>query len=187
MKIFSSGKHLRRERIVLTENGSALGWDVKPLVNENNPILAWFREAHTDEPNAYTTHEWLFQLGRHWSQWHDARMGTFPLDMSDPSGPVSHSESEQDGEDRVYWELDDCIRKTLTENGADVTYPTWLPGEREQFPEDEALKLEDDWTWEAPDSDRPNLGNHIQDIIIHAVRVIDRLDDWHTANGRGIG
>lgn len=161
-------------------------WENVPLSNEANPILAWFREEHASEPNAYTTHEWLFQLGRHWAEWQDARMGTFPIQMTDPSGPVSRSESEDGGEDSIYWTLDECIRVTLQQNGADITFSQWLPGEREQFSEEQALKIEDDWTWEAPDSDRPNLGDFIQDIIVHAVKVIDRLDDWHTANGRGI-
>lgn len=206
MKIFNSGKQPERvidpepwvcagirtsDRCPVTSAGHHPMWLPRleygrPFYDETNPILAWFREEHASEPNAYTTHEWLFQLGRHWAEWQDARMGSFPVEMHDPSGPVSRSESEEGGEDRVYWEIDECIRKVLAENGADITFAKWLPGEREQFREEDALKIDDDWTWEAPDSDRPNLGNHIQDLIIHAVAVIDRLDDWHTANGRGV-
>jgi hypothetical protein len=73
-----------------------------------NPILDIFRDdTYQGDPDlGHHAHEWLFQLARHWSEWQSPRIGTFPLDYRDPSGPLTKAESEESGEDRVYWEIE---------------------------------------------------------------------------------
>lgn len=74
-----------------------------------NPILVLFREE-ADFGDLYgSSVEFLFQLARHWSEWQSPRMGTFPVDYTDPSGPVSRTHSEETGEDHVYWYIADLI------------------------------------------------------------------------------
>ena len=122
-----------------------------------NPILEAFRDEWPSEPNAYTTHEWLYQLARHWAEWQGPRIGTFPIPGTYIAGEVAtREESEESGEDRVYWEIQDALerfRKAQPSNTADDITPT---------------------------------ARLIQDAIVHATAVLDRLDNWATANGQGI-
>jgi len=76
-----------------------------------NPILDLFRD-HTyqgDPDLGSTLSEWLFQLARHWSEWHSARIGTFPLEYRDPSGPVTKQDSLETGEDDAYWQIEAAL------------------------------------------------------------------------------
>lgn len=74
--------------------------------NQPNPILTEFR-GDCDWGDLFgSATEWLFQLARHWSEWQSPRIGTFPYDFRDPSGPASRADSEAMGEDRVYWTLE---------------------------------------------------------------------------------
>lgn len=111
-----------------------------------NPILDLLR----DEWDAYGAHaiavEYLFQLARHWAAWQSPRISTFPLDYRDPSGPASREDSEESGEDRVYWEIDDALTEA-----------------------DRVLQFHGH-------GDRPGaVGDRIQDYIVHATAVLDRI------------
>lgn len=75
------------------------------LTSATNPILSEFRLENGPRSDAYATHEWLFQLARHWALWQSPRIGTFPLDYTDPSGPVDEQTSEETGEDTAYWTI----------------------------------------------------------------------------------
>jgi len=140
--------------------GWSASWEPRPeyspeTAHEPNPILLAFRETY--DGSAYDTHEWLFQLARHWALWQSPRIGTFPLDYRDPYGPVERERSEESGEDSVYWEIEDLmygVSGTQAEN-ADA---------------DDVLRR----------------GNLAQDMIVHAVAVLSRLDTWLENNGRGI-
>lgn len=103
-----------------------------------NPILDAFRDDWGSEPNAYSTHEWLFQLARHWALWQSERMGTFPLDYRDPWGPVSREESEESGEDSVYWDISDAIDGAIAAEGGTPPARRWrmesAPGTRQRRP-----------------------------------------------------
>lgn len=76
-----------------------------------NPILDYFRDdAYPGSPDLnYTAGEYLFQLGRHWSEWQSPRIGTFPHDVRDYAGPCTREESEESGEDRAYWYIADAL------------------------------------------------------------------------------
>lgn len=76
------------------------------MKSTENVILNHFRE-NVHSASEFDTHEYLFQLARHWSLWQDMSMGTFPLDYSDPSGPAGRDFAEETGEDFLYWELMD--------------------------------------------------------------------------------
>lgn len=117
-----------------------------------NPILTEYRieNGNGNDGSAYETHEWLFQLARHWALWQSSRIGTFPLDYRDPSGPASREESEESGEDSVFWTIEDALVSLVTFDGSD------------------------------------GYGDLQQDAIVHATRVLSRLDDWYEFTGRGI-
>lgn len=125
------------------------------LDKENrNHLLYEFRLNYHSDPWAQTT-EWLFQLGRHWTQWQDARIGTFPLVFGDPSGPVSRLHSEETGEDSAYWSIDEIIQECIITWGGEIT------------------ETDTGWDWYA--SDHGRVGTYVQDMIVHATRVIDRM------------
>ncbi len=76
-----------------------------------NPILDLFRDdGYSGSPDLHdTASEYLFQLARIWSEWQSARIGTFPLEYRDYDGPLDRAESDEDGEDRTYWEITDAL------------------------------------------------------------------------------
>lgn len=76
-----------------------------------NPILDLFRDDayHGDPDLGLKAAEYLFQLARIWSEWHSARIGTFPLEYRDYAGPAPRDYAEQSGEDRAYWEITDQL------------------------------------------------------------------------------
>lgn len=106
--------------------------------------------------------EWLFQLARHWSQWQDERIGTFPLEYRDPSGPVARERAAESGEDSTFYSIDDIIRAEVESLGA----RTWDDDEGE-------------WGWIGD----LRIGDVIQDRIVHATRVLIRLKQLLEAAG----
>jgi hypothetical protein len=132
--------------------------------NPVNPILALFR-GDDSRDNAYGTHEWLFQLARHWALWQSPAIGTFPLDYRDPSGPCDRAYSEETGEDAAYWAIDDAIRAHITEIGGIV-------GDG------------DPWEWATDDFDTADkIGANVPQMIAHATAVLARLDAAYMARG----
>ena len=83
-----------------------------------NGLLYEFRLSY--DGSAFSTHEWLFQLARHWILWQSSRIGTFPLDYRDPSGPVTREDSEETGEDYDYWAIEDILNVVEREQGSDA-------------------------------------------------------------------
>jgi hypothetical protein len=137
--------------VILTSQGD--------LDKENrNHLLYEFRLNYWSDPAAQTG-EWLFQLGRHWTLWQDARIGTFPLIFGDPSGPASKADAEETGEDSTYWSIDEIIQECITSWGGEIT------------------ETDTGWDWYA--SDHKRVSTYVQDTIVHAVRVIDRLYRLH--------
>ena len=127
----------------------------------HNALLDTFREDFKSDPSAHTTNEWLFQLARHWAAWQSVRIGTFPLDYRDPSGPASRAASMATGDDFVYYVIDDILARM-----AGVDSET------------------SDARWELPR--HTGSEDAIQDAIQHCVAVLSRLDDWLELTGRGI-
>lgn len=124
-------------------------------VHAANAILT---EMRIEGVSADTVWEWLFQLARHWALWQSPRIGAFPLDYRDPSGAATQAESEETGEDAAYWTINSVLQSVLRENGVtiieDQTCPDW-------------------WTHTGPE----RADNIVQDMIVHAVAVLNRWDD----------
>ena len=116
-----------------------------PTSTKDNVIIQMYREEVYDG-SAYDTHEWLFQLARVWTEWQSSRIGTFPMDWRDQSGPVDREWSEDTGEDNVYWTIVDALERITADD----------------------------------------KGETVQDTIVQATTILDRLDDCYSANGRGI-
>lgn len=111
--------------------------------NKPNPILTEFR-LECDYGDLFgSSVEWLFQLARHWSEWQSPRIGTFPLDYRDLSGPATREYSEETGEDSVYWTIEAVLDDVCMHE----------PGSRDGH--DEA--------------------DLVQDYIVHATAVLDRI------------
>jgi hypothetical protein len=125
-----------------------------------NPILDVARDTlySGDSDLGSHLHEWLFQLARIWSEWQSPRIGTFPLDYRDPCGQVTREQSEESGEDRAYWEIDDALARAagITDEGPD--------------------------RWDQPEASAQLLRGYsdsIQDYIAHATAVLSRLSNFH--------
>lgn len=115
-----------------------------------NPILDLLRDEW-DAPNAhFIAVEYLMQLARHWSAWQDARMGTFPLDYRDPSGPTPRDLAFESGEDRVFWEIDDALAAIA------------------------GLTTTDEDRWGSDDRDL-SVDDRILGYIVHATAVLTRI------------
>lgn len=136
-----------------------------PLVL-TNVLLDVIRDGWDSGNPLSCGHEALFQLARHWALWQSARIGTFPLNYRDPSGPVSRGFAEETGEDQLYWDLDEQIRTYLIQRGATITE-----------------EGNDNWTWEGGEGD---LGVTIQDMLAHAVAVLDRLENLAVSLGHSL-
>lgn len=112
MKLYTSGTARRRALSELYRTPMAGTRSMIDRVNAadhgDNPILDLLRDETPIEHD--TTVEWLFQLARHWSLWQSPRIGTFPLDYRDPSGPVDREMSMESGEDQVFHLIDDALR-----------------------------------------------------------------------------
>jgi len=114
MKLYTSGTARRRaidiecDRLQVAFLGFAAIDRVNAVDYGDNPILDLLRDV---APLSYdTVSEWLFQLARHWSLWESPRIGTFPVYVYDPSGPVDRELAAESGEDLVFHEIDDALR-----------------------------------------------------------------------------
>lgn len=123
-----------------------------------HPANAILTEMRLEGVSADTVWEWLFQLARHWALWASPRIGTFPLDYRDPSGAATRAESEETGEDHAYWAISDVVQSVLAENGATIIEDQTCP---------------DGWTHTGPE----RADDIVQDMIVHAVAVLNRWDD----------
>lgn len=128
---------------------------------DRNHLLYEFRLNYQSDKWA-TTVEWLFQLGRHWNLWQDEEMGSFPISRRDLFGPVDRATSEATGEDSDYYTIDDILRSLLEQRGA----KTWTDSE-------------DGWSHMAHPADE----RYIQDLIVHTVKVLERLYNLLNAAG----
>jgi hypothetical protein len=135
--------------VILTSTGDL------EKVNRND-LLSEFRMNYQSDSWA-TTVEWLIQLARHWSQWQDSRIGTFPLDYRDPSGPVARAESDYTGEDSAYYEIDDIIKDILSDMNCRI------------------IDTDEGWTWLPGYGKLPDAGDRIQDLIVHTTAVLSHL------------
>lgn len=116
-----------------------------------NPILERFRE-HTSGTDLFAhSSEFLFQLARHWERWQSPRIGTFPLEYTDPSGPGPLDEALENGEDMVFYDIEDIISELC-----------------EHEPGTAKAREESDL---------------VQDILVHATRVLDRVLESHRHEG----
>lgn len=136
--------------------------------NPANVILDRVREyVDTSEMSAYDTHEWLIQLARHWALWQSPLIGTFPLDYSDPSGPVDRATSEDTGEDDTYYAIDDVIREYLESKGVSIHEGESQPG---------------GWS-PAYRIGTLGAGDDVALMIAHATAVLARLDAAYMLRG----
>lgn len=135
-----------------------------------NPILDIIRDGWDSGDPLSCTSEALFQLARHWSLWQSPRIGTFPLDYRDLSGPVPRSWSDDSGEDSLYYDIDDQIRGYLERRHCVIEW------DRHR-----------DWTWYPHRFD--TIGEpscDVQDMIVHAVTVLNRLDEFARVLGHSL-
>lgn len=168
MTDFTSGARRRNDitmvllgtKIVHTHSIAMLN-EGHALTGRINPILDSFRD---EEQGFDGTFEWLFQLGHVWTQWQDARIGTFPVENWRPN--LAHAtleESQLTGEDRAYWEIEYALRG----------YVQGLDGVSIQDYDDGS------WGYHIDSGDltmrRIEINEEIQDRIVHATKVLTRL------------
>lgn len=169
MADFTSGARRRNDIAALLEGTSITHVHSIAMLNEGhaltgriNPILDSFRD---EEHGHDATFEWLFQLGRVWTQWQDARIGTFPVENWTPgSGEVTaYEESQRTGEDAAYWDIEYALRGYVASLDA-VSVTDYDDGT---------------WGYNIDGGDltmrRVEINEEIQDRIVHATKVLTRL------------
>lgn len=148
--MFASQNRRRRLGLRMHETAPQTWEPVLPT----NVILDVIRDSWDSGDPLSCGHEALFHLARHWSEWQSSRIGTFPLEYRDPSGPSDREDSERSGEDSLYWDIEDAINREIANRATDPM--------------------------------KPEIGNAIQDMIVHATSVINRLENLAESLGHSL-